>query len=661
MVSLDHKKGKGRRGSSKKLTPLNQEPVKKYTKKDLVEACRKNAPAFDSTAMLLRRKMRLKNVNPGVRAEDPDIGSQVTVMDNGVKTNAKKYNEYKLVADRLEVEFKKKTDELGDLKKDESALDEMINCTNPESKRIQELLVEIEKVNRATEKKLHYRLQLNHMLARLQKNSVTLDAHINAMEDTHHASEKELLTCENLMRDVEAGRTKSLRDLEATELSVKTERNDRARIIGSKKNEAMNASKMEAWRLSTEKVRQELAQSLKGDLNQEEEQKLVRDLYMKEDQWKHSKEMNDALLAKVSVLEKGFMEIKDVTGVNSLEEMVNKFANHKEHRDRLALEKKEAEERLQSAKKALEDAKTKFESVKEEGFGDTELNREITNEIRSQILAEKTEGKVVRATNERLEKVLVGLRQGGMGLYQRLIAYHENMDLGEAPQLNESARTSAIEAALDTIKMLNVTESVLGRMLETIGGFEQGGNAEGQKFSSLPDEEDGTVSSSIGGTATLTASNVEDDDETLENPNLGTANVRIDLKKRAEEQSSEDDSGKERSDNFDDLSIDDSEAVENMVPSRSFLKMSSGRQAGEAMRALEMETRRRKYHERLLAADASEFAQLTSTTANKKKQSEANDRLAKHHHPVGLPKSLTVRDDPMTKASVFITEMPKLE
>ncbi len=646
------RKFSGNRGGTK-LAPLNQETTKKFTKKELVEACRKQAPAFDATAVLLRRKLRQSSVTPGVRAEDPDVGSQVTVMDNGVKTNAKKFNEYKLVADRLTVDYNKKLDELTDLKRDEDALDEMINCTNPESKRIRELLQEIEKVNTSTERKLHYRLQINHMFARLQKNSVTLDAHINAMEDTYAGSEKELKQCEKLMREVEAGRTKAMRDLEATEDSVNIERGDRSRIMASKRNEAVNASKMEKWRNETEKARQELAQSLKGDLNKEEEEKLIIT-------WQQKEMTKQAQTAKIEELqricvkmEEAFEEIKGVTGVNSLAEMVDKFSNFGEHRDRLLLEKKEAEDRLTAAKKALESARIKFNKVKEEGFGDTELNREIRNEITEQIQKEKTEGKVVRATCERLEKVLVGLRQGGMGLYQRLVAYYPTLVDGEMPTLNESATTSAIEAAYDTLKMLGLTETVLGRMLDHIGG----GEGSPSRFSVLPNDEDNSMEDD-----SVVTKESEETIETLENPNLGAANCRIVPNRNTlDDEKVDDDDDEEKGDNFDDLSIDDSEAVENMVPSRTFLKMSSGRQAGEARRQAEAEAKRKKMQEKLDAADENERAALTSTAAMQKQQALANSRLAQHHHPVGLPKSLTVRDDPMTKAAVFMTEMPALD
>jgi len=45
----------------------------------------------------------------------------------------------------------------------------------------------------------------------------------------------------------------------------------------------------------------------------------------------------------------------------------------------------------------------------------------------------------------------------------------------------------------------------------------------------------------------------------------------------------------------------------------------------------------------------------------KKIQAESNTRMAQHSIPIGLPKSLTVRDDPLTKAQAFLTEMPSLD
>mmetsp|Transcript_5484 Transcript_5484/g.10982 ORF Transcript_5484/g.10982 Transcript_5484/m.10982 type:complete len:660 (+) Transcript_5484:219-2198(+) len=653
MGALDMKKGgKHRMHSGKKLAPLSQEPVRRFTKKELVEACRKNGPGTDQAALLLRRKMRLANVTPGVRAEDPDVGSQVVVMDNGVKTNAKKFNDENHTRARLQTKLNKLNDELVDIQRNDQGLEEMINGTNPDAARIRELIKEIEKVNKATEKKLHYRLQLQHMLARLKTNSVTLDAHLNAMEETHAGAEKELLHCENLMREVEADRTKAVRNYEATHASVTIERQDRARILKSKQNEEKNAKKMETWRRKTEVKQMELAQKQAGDMNREEEDMLRMEHRRKESTKEYNAQRNGEALAMMLELEKGFDEISRATGVSSLAEMVNKFANHKKHKDNLIQENKEAGERLNAVKKALQDATDKFDEIKEVGFGDTEMDREVRNAIEAKVVVEKTEGKVVRATYERLKKVLVDLRQGGMGLYQRLVPYHHEMGLGELPELDHRANISAIDAALDTVKMLNVTEAVLQKMqdhLSTEGSPSKFSMTEGEEGMEDAEDDKGDTKS-----------------EDIPNSGLGDLNVRIKVENKASEVdgvAEKDD--EEWGDNFDELANDEEEDTGGLnskfVPTRLKVKKSSATLAGESRRAIEAEAKRKKFQEMLDAADAKERADLTSTTANMKKQAVANDRLSQHHHPVGLPKSLTVRDDPMTKAQVFMTEMPHLE
>ncbi|GMH70139.1 hypothetical protein TrRE_jg9128 [Triparma retinervis] len=657
MSALDMKKsGKNRMHSGKKLAPLSgAEPAKRFTKKELVEACRKNGPGTDQAAILLRRKMRLNNVTPGVRAEDPDVGSQVVVMDNGVKTNAKKLNDENDRRAKLRSKLVKLNDELVDIERNDNGLNEMITGTNPESARIRELIKEIEKVNMATEKKLHYRLQLQHMQARLKMNSVTLDAHLNAMEDTHAGAEKELLHCENLMREVEADRTKAARDYEATLASVTIERQDRERILKSKKNEEKNAKKMESWRKKTEIKQMELAQKQRGDMNEEAEDQLRRDHRRTEAEKDYNAQRNGEALAMMLELEKGFEEVNKATGVSSLAEMVNKFANHQKHKDNLTQENKEAGERLQAVKKAFQEATEKFNEIKEVGFGDTEMDREVRNMIESKVLDEKTEGKVVRATYERLKKVLVDLRQGGMGLYQRLVPYHHEMGLGELPELDHRANISAIDAALDTVKMLNVTEAVLQKMQDHL-------STEGSpsKFSMAENEE--------GSEEKFDDSKEFDaNEENIPNSGLGALNCRIKPGAPGEEggggvMEKDDETW---GDDFDELANDEEEDTgginSNFVPTRLKVKKSSATLAGDSRRAAEAMAKRNKFQEMLDAADAKERADLTSTTANMKKQAVANDRLSQHHHPVGLPMSLTVRDDAMTKAMVFMTEMPHLE
>merc|ERR1719446_53127 len=135
----------------------------------------------------------------------PETSSQIKVMEEGVNSNARRYNNMKLDAERKEVELKKALDTLSCMKMENQALRAMKAKKTPESNRIHELEIEIDKANAETERKLHYRRQLEHMLRRLQQNQITFDAHINAMEEAYLASVREHEDIQALVRALEAG------------------------------------------------------------------------------------------------------------------------------------------------------------------------------------------------------------------------------------------------------------------------------------------------------------------------------------------------------------------------------------------------------------------------------------------------------------------------
>ena len=520
--SIETLKGVARKqqNTTKRISPIigansSLGDSRKFTKKELEEACRKQI-VYDSNVNISVNIQGKRNNwhNSAIDTSEQDTGSQVKVLDAGVKACARKFNECKAHGDRLEEELGTKIDRLKELKKDAQALNGMINGSNPEARRISTLNDDITNANKNAEEKLKYRLFLNHILQRQQKNSISLDSHMGAMTETLIAVGKEKQKCERMLGEVDSGCTKASRDLEAVNREVEVERSQRQRALNCKKSEASNAERIETWRHEREASRLELEQSLGGAHRREKEKRLrlVREHEAK------LEELNAKMEGKTGTfgtLEESFTHIKQATGVNTLIEMVDKFTNHQEHRDRLLVEKKEAEERLSSAINGMELALEKFDHVKAEGFGDTELSREIINEINDNILKEKADGKVVKSTNLRLEGVLVGLRQGGMGLYQRLLAFHPTLLDGEAPKLSESATASAIQAAYDTLEMLKVTEQILGKMLDSVGGIER---VTGNLILANDHESSEKYSSR------------KKSIESLENPNLGDNNCRIKAK-----------------------------------------------------------------------------------------------------------------------------------
>ena len=80
-----------------------------------------------------------------------------------------------------------------------------------------------------------------------------------------------------------------------------------------------------------------------------------------------------AKLREFNALEEQFTTIRQATGVNDLEEMVEKFIGQEDNRSTLLKEQREVELKLATAKKAKDDVEIKFTELKASGIGSTEV------------------------------------------------------------------------------------------------------------------------------------------------------------------------------------------------------------------------------------------------------------------------------------------------
>lgn len=156
----------------------NGRPRKTFQKRDLVEAVRKMGTLSSSgsrvelgegsTGSVSKDKAgRLKRANAS-----NEMGGQLRVMETGVVTTSRRYNELKLKADRKAVELQSLLDTLTMIKLEHDALEKMKLRQTPESDRIETLTAGIEETSVDIQGKLHYRRLLNHMRQRLERNKV---------------------------------------------------------------------------------------------------------------------------------------------------------------------------------------------------------------------------------------------------------------------------------------------------------------------------------------------------------------------------------------------------------------------------------------------------------------------------------------------------------
>ena len=400
-----------------------------------------------------------------------DACGQMHSLDVGVKLCARKYNDAKAEADKLDDEVRSRCDDLIGLERESKALHEMLEGNNSDARKITRLSAEIQETNDSSDMILLYRHQLNFIRKRVRKNSVTMDCHIEEMTDTLSSAEKEREWRRKMLAEVESGLSCASIELEETSRDARIAEDRRIRELNALQSEAEDAARMEEW--NKERMHNNLAlhESFR-DTNKEERERLQKTMRERKAQLQvlhKSLEENTVKLGEVDVC---FAHIKHTTGVNSLKEMIMKTSQHDTTHQRLEREKKEAEDRLREAKLSLSNDQASLDKMKTNGVGDNEWNRDILDEIQVSIADEKAEVKIAKSANGRLEELLVGIRQGSNGLFNRLLPFHSTLFLAEAaPTLGDIDLTNATQVASEVLEVIQFTEKTLGRILSEIGGI----------------------------------------------------------------------------------------------------------------------------------------------------------------------------------------------
>eukprot|EP00903_Cladosiphon_okamuranus_P012596 g11787.t1 len=679
----------------------NGRPRKTFQKRDLVEAVRRMGSLNSSSS-----RLELGEGSTGSVAKDKagrlkranasnEMGGQLRVMETGVVTTSRRYNELKLKADRKAVELQSLLDTLTMIKLEHDALEKMKLRQTPESDRIETLTANIEEASAEIQGKLHYRRLLNHMLQRLERNKVKFHAHLNSMEESMNATKREKMDVESLTHQLETGRTRATLELQEAQRFVAMERRERNWLMSNKEREAENARSMEICRQQRELTRVRMVQTLRGDLTSQEEADLIDLLAEKEASTNKMRAQNEIQQRQVATMEATFARIRQATGVNTLEEMVLKLANQSTNHTTLEEEKREAESKLARAKEARQSEDTRFSYMKASGVGNTELNRDISDKLNNDIQEYRVEAKMKKAAHERLQSTLTGVKQGAVSLWQRLQPYSFLLDTVDGDFLQRMKEKTDAEVQRDTVKALGLSETLLSMMLEVVSGthdasttrFGGGAGGSGSAGAGGNGQGDAEDTSDIGSAANApdsTCASVEEVPSMRNNIRVRSNAHRAGAERLLEANDENDGprwnpslggglgagvgagggggGGSGAGASVDTgLESDDEHAMEDIVPSRTFLKLCSSRQHTETIRKIESDERKKKLAERMETADETEKATLTSKLARKRQQDLAMARISAPPPVAGLPEGITQRDNVYTKTEAFLTHVPNLD
>lgn len=600
-------------------------------KKDMVEAVRKLQ--LPGATPMPSEASAMVPLGPGSEITEIDTSNkEVSSLEDGVHSNARKFNDHRLVAERKQKELFKLRDELKSLQLETSMLDKIQKKESEGSHKIARLEKMIQETMGSMDDKTHHRRQLEHMTKRLEETQLKVEQHIQSLEDTVNESINEYEEVKLLYRHLEAGKSKALHTRTAYEEQVEMERKERARTLGEKESEAKNAKRMEQWRLKRIEQRAEMAAELRGDLSIVEENAILLAIEQKKQELLELQAANQERAQEATDLENLFTQIKQVTGANSLTDIMDKFVGQHANKASLEGEKSAVESRLSHIKTLKAQAQDELRELKASGIGGFEINREVYTKMENDLLHTRNSLKVTKAACERLENVIGAIQQGVVGLYERLQPFRDVLDKADQAQLHRSG-----VQVLDSIAFVEIA---LSKMIEYNG--QQGTSA--SAFGVYEAEDRGEEYADDSRQLWLPSLN---DDPTLHENNIRVTSRMGEgrkVKQQPVHESEDEDSGPDRD-----------ESVDDMVPSRQFLKKCSDRQYSEVVRKKELP---QHVKDEELESDATNAVTSDESNTLRKQQELSDRRLCGTKSRTGLPDGISVKDDAFTKSKAFLTQVP---
>jgi chromosome segregation ATPase len=332
---------------------------------------------------------------------------QLSIAEGGVNYSARRYNDLKVLANKLTRELKAKLDDLDEQKKSFERIEALRKAQTEEGQRISQLQKETQTVEEEIARRVHYARQLVHVQERLKRNQIKLEAHMSGMEETVKALEKEGIEVRMLRNSLDASLSKSITVTEATQNRLTVARKERELLLEQRKGEVKNALSLQDWIKKREEAKIALALELRGDLTKEEEMFLRDQISEKVEKTKHLQKATEESQRRLQAMEDAFTKLKQITAVSSLEEMHEKFSNQRSNKRALDHDVKEAEARLVAVKAAHQRQEELYQDLKASGGGVTEFSRETINRLEESVEQVRNTYRTTRATLDRVAAVLV--------------------------------------------------------------------------------------------------------------------------------------------------------------------------------------------------------------------------------------------------------------
>jgi len=251
----------------------------------------------------------------------------------------------------------------------------------------------------------------DQIVKRLKEERVNFDNQLGAIEATLQAKEHDYE--ELLLMSHDASHAKDVARTELTKLQALTEEERKAREkeLDERRNAVTAREEMHSRMVEREKARLEIIQEAKGDLSQEAEEMLKKNLVTNALQHKLNLNVMEGESQVSSAYEAAFRKIKEATGVGDVNEVIQKFVTQKDTEKNLTYMTKEAQARIQQLADERATMKHQVDEMKYSGTGGQSSRQEV-EECEKRLADVLSVQDRVKTRHTRSTKVFVDIRAG---------------------------------------------------------------------------------------------------------------------------------------------------------------------------------------------------------------------------------------------------------
>ena len=432
--------------------------------------------------------------------------------------------------------LKQLEDELKDLQRSSSR---PAHEANPLMRQIRTLENRLDKAMIKYNEAQSIRKTYDQIVKRLKEERVNFDNQLGAIEATLHAKEHDYE--ELLLMSHDASHAKDVARSELVKLQslVGEERKARDKELGERRNAVSAREEMHNRMVEREKARHDIMLEAKGDLSAEAEDALKKNLVANALHHQLNQNVMEGEQQVMSAYEAAFRKIKEATGVNDVNEVIEKFMTQTDTQKNLMAMTRDAQARIEQLAEERSLTKASVDEMKYSGAGGQNTRKEVEEHENRLAVANQAQERV-RLRHSRLTKTFVDIRAGIEHMADKLEPV--KLDVPSVPISDDTIVDVTLQCEQKLLKMFNVVGDLDDEAPATPRSR---GVSRGESRASI--SRPGTTEphpAAEGGAANYNVRvaleevddllGADDDDDELDTMEGGTVPGREDMKKNAE-------------------------------------------------------------------------------------------------------------------------------